>query len=591
MFCTGFFYLVDAFVEPPSVLATKIMRAHDNPSPPPESPRPGFADPDYRHHITPPRSPPLLPGNVMALEQGLKVPSVDPCPSSPSSRPLERALLFFDSPLTTPTPSPPTSSPRASSPHLPVVTSRPPVDDLLSLSPGPGYPLACPMPSCSSPPPLLSSPGHEQSKVDEPPGENRGVACGILTGSIDSQGPSRDVQRLSSSLVPSGDDGLIELQQDVTAHGATAEDHGQAPSCTEGIGNSSRIQKEHEGAGQKCCPLDDSTNGSDGNDGHITRRSTRDTRSASRELESLSPSSANLLAHLLSSPASVSVPALDVTRDNVRAVLEQTNLLPSAQPPPLFPQLPVTPTPDTPIRWTSPIRFPSPTRSQRPQSPIRSRMHHVALDDPQRTPARRIPIAQSYRSPKKEANLVGRVPVLNIPPTDSPARRINVNEVSAPRQGSRFGSPIRDTSSKRLPADSQPSRMSSDKNKDAQRSHAISDSSLKSRMAGSSSSSAMSKPHPLPFPIITSKSTHPQSILEPKLMKGDAADVRMSSPVKSDSPSMSSPARSSLKQTTSRIPRSIKPYARPPVHANRQDKSTPAIIGLAKTRVTVCSNL
>jgi hypothetical protein len=569
------------------VLATRIMRAHDNPSPPPESPRCGSTDPDYHRSITPSHSPLLLPDDVTAVNQEL-ILSVHPSPLATDSHEMERSLLFFDSPLTPSiTPSPPTSSS-----HLPLPINHPSVDHLLSLSPSPEHPSAYNIPSRSTSL-CLPMPDLEQSKEDKPLRpfeENPEVTCTTTSESITSgigdttlslEGRSAGFPRLRSSLVFLIDDRSTESLQEATMRENTIDNQGKVASCTDDAENSPRNWKE-DCAIQEGYPLDANASKCDGTGGPMTERSTRDTRSANRELGSLSPSSANLLTHLLSSPPKfVSGPALDITQNLdpvVPAIVDESDSPPPTQPPLRLPELPKTPTP--------PIRFSSPTRSRGPQSPAKSRLQSAALDDPQRTPARRIlieeAIAQGHISPKKGPSLAGRIPVFKIPPTDSPARRVNVNQAPAPWQGLRFGSPTRTTSPAVLrTAESHLSRMSS------YASQIMRESSTKSRTAGSSSAAAWSKPRPLPFPIVALGTVPSQSTLESKSTMGDAADVRMSSPVKSDSPPMSSPAKSSLKQTTSRIPRGIKPYARP----DRQDKSTSATVSLAEARAKVCFNI
>ena len=560
------------------------MKAHDNPSPPPGSSRSSLANPEYRRSVTPLDPPPLPSNDMQTIDQGLDSLSVQPTPPTTGSREIQRSLLSFDSPLTSPTVTPPTDSPPTSPSHLPITNSHPSVDDLLSLSPGP-YPSAYNSMSRSASPPA-SAPGFEQLVGENPrvtyasTSESKTNSTGDATVSLEQ--PSTGSPRLRSPRVL-----LIEALQEMTARGSIIYNQGKDPTSTDDAENLPAKWNE-DSLFQDDYLSDDNSSRHDGKVGPITKRSTRDTPSADHELGSLSPTSTNLLTRLLSSPPkTVSGPALDITQNNnsgLASIVEETNPQPPEQHPLSLPQLPKTPTPDPPIRAMNLVRFSNPTPSSEPQSPAKGRLHPVALDDPQRTPARRIPIdeaiVQGRVSPHKDATFVGRIPVFKIPPTDSPARRVNADQVIAPRPGLRFGSPTRGASpAKHRTADS---GISSYKNKDM---YAMKDLSSKARIPGSSSAFTGSKPRPLPFPIIASGAGPSKPNLDPKPMTGDAADLRMNSPIKSDSPPMSSPAKSSLKQTTSKIPRGIKPYSRPAVHS---DKSTSTTVRLAKARTVVC---
>ncbi|KAF8228185.1 hypothetical protein L208DRAFT_259678 [Tricholoma matsutake] len=579
-------YLQD---EPPSVLATRIIRAHDNPSPPPEPPTFGFADSDYRRSITPSRSPLPLPEDMTAVDQRRDLISST---LATGSHEFENSLLIFDSPLTPPIISPPSDSPPASSCHTPPLINQPSVDDLLSLSSGPGYHSAYDKPSRSTSP-SPSIPGFEQRKEDKPFEDNKSTQpttsesmSSDIADARQSVGPSAGSPRLQSLHVLLIDDGSTETTREMSTQGRTTDNQSHL-SCSNGAEISPESPKEN-GTIQKDYLIDDDAIKRDATVGPITKRDSKDAPSANRNLFL---TSANSLAHLLSSPPKLeSGTVLDVTQNNVSgvsAIAEETDSSLPALPPQL-PQPPKTPTPGTRMHVTGPIRFSSPVRSREPQSPTKGRLQSAALDDFQRTPARRIlieeAIAQGHASPHKRKNFVGRLPILRIPPTDSPARRVNVDQASPLWQGLSFGSPARGTSpEKQRTAISHPSRVSSSKNKDTYGSQMMKGSSSKSRIAGTSSAPAMSTSL-LPFPIVASETVPSSSTLESKSTTGDNADVKTSSPVKSDSPPMLSPAKSSLKQTTSKIPRGIKPYARPVMPADRQGKSTSATVILAKAR-------
>ncbi|KAF9464679.1 hypothetical protein BDZ94DRAFT_1215867 [Collybia nuda] len=282
------------------------------------------------------------------------------------------------------------------------------------------------------------------------------------------------------------------------------------------------------------------------------------TQAEYRILGSLSPTSTNLLTQLL--PSQGSTQTFEArTYGNVEEQVFSSS-------PQLLP---------IPTGSISPVRFSSPVRGNPQKASDKPRLQPVALDDPSRTPARRIAIdeavTQGYISPQKAVRLadVGRAPTFNIRPNDSPARRVNIAETPLPSspkkwQGIRFGSPTRSVSRQRS-ASTEPQGpvFSKGRNQDRTRSSQqplpSKDMSFSQSQTVSSSStmpSATHRPAKLPFPIISSR-THFPNVTDDESEHG----ARMSSPIKHQE--VSSSIKSGLKQTTSKIPRGVKPYARP----------------------------
>jgi hypothetical protein len=222
----------------------------------------------------------------------------------------------------------------------------------------------------------------------------------------------------------------------------------------------------------------------------------------------------------------------------------------------------------------SPIRA-SPERNAKPRSPNRIQFQAPSLNDPNRTPARRIPVEQAVArgqiSPQKGAQLLAntldagaalRAPVFHIPPQDSPARRVNVAAPSAGQgkwQGLRFGSPTRGRSRER--SGSVEPRPPWNGSATAAGPSDLGASASKSRHSPSRTISAPIKKGKLPFPLTPSASDRPAPIpeLDDKVLSPNT-DAPAPSPVLG----IIKVPRSNLKQPTSRIPRiGTKPYARP----------------------------
>lgn len=345
----------------------------------------------------------------------------------------------------------------------------------------------------------------------------------------------------------------------------------------------------------------------------------RDARKAAalyREVGSLSPDSIDLLTQLLPSSTTAPVlPALVLQSEPIAESHADTTVpqqprdlvFPSSAFP--RPQAPSTPGPGSPVRFQTPIRLSSPVRSNAPlnvkstYSPYHPPpLFPSVLDDPTRSPARRIPIekaiTQGQISAQKATQLgmhgAVRAPVFTIRPTDSPARRVVATpsaDTTAHIEGTRLGSPVRrmpvsrERSASVEPKPKFPSILS---RKARERSDSAEDRQQNGSLSGPSlpfSSSGRVKK--LPFPLVPSavaarpnaipeeeeKEHHPSSSMAASPMKASAASSAVRIPA-------SSPVKSSLKQTTSRIPRiGAKPYARPaPItKANTIEKTRTAV--------------
>jgi len=295
-----------------------------------------------------------------------------------------------------------------------------------------------------------------------------------------------------------------------------------------------------------------------------------------RELGSLSPGSADVLAQLYPSiQATITPPGSPIKPedDRVKDALSEsiTSIFPSQ--PNLFLASVQRPPPGSPVRFGSPFGGRSSPNKLIPT---------LGLDAPTRTPARRIPLREAiaqgtasaqkleqmnnYLRPNESALAASlRSPVFSRPALDdplrSPARRIPISEVMSSvkkdtRQGSR--SPLRGVSRERSgSAEPRP-----------QNKKEVSISIEQQRPMVLPTSSTSFRPVPkLPFPLVAPQSSgrdRPTSIpegsetlLSPTVEMPPAHDKPELLPI-------SSPAKSSLKQlSSSRIPRiGAKPYAK-----------------------------
>ncbi|KAJ3733024.1 hypothetical protein DFJ43DRAFT_1117774 [Lentinula guzmanii] len=280
-----------------------------------------------------------------------------------------------------------------------------------------------------------------------------------------------------------------------------------------------------------------------------TRNLTSKTR---RELGSLSPGSSTILKSLL--------PAAYPLREELETEPAST------QPP--------SEALSTPVRPTPPVRFTSPTRKT---SPIKLQFQMTDLHNLNRTPARRIPIQAAVANGQMSAQQAARLlsnsstaassrPVFNIPSTDSPMRRVLLHDGNPNSSPTKRlpGSPVRSLSVEPKPVE--PVRLK-------KRSESVEPVLQKTQGKILRKASPFSRSHfveSVPLPLNSNLSLHP-TIPEEGPSTGVENLQRPAARV-----GQVSAEKSHFKQTTSRIPRiGLKPYARPPVSSalKRQEKT------------------
>lgn len=299
-----------------------------------------------------------------------------------------------------------------------------------------------------------------------------------------------------------------------------------------------------------------------------------DTPNLQRELGSLSPQSADVLTRLLPSERSTPLP------EGQYSLPQRELSFVSLDPPLLTPQRPKSNSrqPNSPLATVQrPLVAPTPIR---PNGGIGSSSHlkfSLTVDDASRTPARRVPIQDAFMqgfassqnamllSAKRDAatRSVGiRGPVFSRPalddPSRSPAKRVLITDFNSPvRSPNRpAGARARSVSAEPKPIVFQPLRSHS-----VDPSPRAADSKGKEPMFPKFSSKPKSGAK-LPFPLVAGQkagSDLPHSI--PEEMEGSETDL-----IANQATLSSSPVKSGLKQPSvgSRIPRiGAKPYARP----------------------------
>ncbi|KAG5643485.1 hypothetical protein DXG03_000873 [Asterophora parasitica] len=599
--------------EPSSALAIRISRAHDNPSPPPGSPTPpplvDLTSPSPALPFPAILAAPFANSAIDHSEDVSPGLSREPSPALPLTPRANRRgsdLISFES-FSTPAPvfrviSPP---PQASTSKLQPSSVNPSVVGISAHSPNPAtvseadgprtLPRVAPI-VVSESSPSGDRKGKGRATCDamlESSGEEEAVLHSLIPDSADSSSPS-PISSVEEQRTPTQ---VPNQPRRSTPH--------RAATITEDLEMSDATQpSEVEEEKGDTSPHSDTENGQE--ESTIPTKLAGTARSAQmnstpksvfcRELGSLSPTSNDLLSSLVASPSRQPLSFSFNIPESVPTTSEPENIL--RRPFPIFSQ----PTlPQTPQRGsTSPVRFASPSRSTAKKMTFTG-LKPVALDDPNRTPARRILITEAgHVSPLKDSRLTAGsrsglkgtlTPMLSIPPTDSPARRVEVR-VAATTPGARkewqairFGSPVRGVGSlERLGSTEPPAYASGGKARGAfplSQPESTKDSSSNSLRAGPSATASTSRPARLPFPIIALEKEPPAIPKETTL----ECDVAMTSPMK-PSQLMSSPAKSSLKQTASRIPRTVKPYARPPPKPERE-RATVTTMRMVKPIVEV----
>ncbi|KAJ7449788.1 hypothetical protein FB451DRAFT_737535 [Mycena latifolia] len=580
--------------EPSSLLASRITRAHDNPSPPPtplvQDLDSGPPTPDrYPTHPIPF----FIPNSPSPLSRGGSPFSPRP-PSSPQNT-TQPDLISFDSFSTSADLL--VTHPIASTSSILLDTHVPSVDELLSS----WSPSARETPSVSvSPPPSEPDGGNFKGKGRTSDGstseaiEEQAVVDALIfpdAKDLATSGPSPQ-DAINADVQPSQDEAprtplrrSTRPRRSGTPHAhlvpLPSSDDEESPARANLTPSSALTKKKRRKGKERDMSPGNEISDSQGEshngillpeeDWEIKRRKERGERKRAtangtshaflqRQLGSLSPGSANLLTQLL-------------TPSRPSPVREQEE---PQQTPFSFSVFPVANlVHTTPVRATSPIRS-SPVRYPKPRSPNRIQFQAPLPNDPNRTPARRIPVEQAVArgqiSPQKGAQLlasnvdagpISRTPVFHIPSQDTPARRVAVvppSDGQGKWQGMRFGSPTRGNSRERS-GSAEPRPPWNGTTGTAGPSD-LGASASKSRSSPSRSISAPIKKGKLPFPLTPSGSDRPAPIPEGEIVIPESSAPPAPSPVLG----IIKVPRSVLKQPTSRIPRiGTKPYARPAI--------------------------
>lgn len=274
----------------------------------------------------------------------------------------------------------------------------------------------------------------------------------------------------------------------------------------------------------------------------------------SRALGSLSPDSSRLLSQLRFEPGPSSIAqVLAEDGGNKASPRKESFLAERLVPAPVFPHLSEGPqrVPMTPGRQSSPRRG---AGSSKPRS-----IDLASSFDTMQSPARRVPmgeaVSKGYISPVKAAQLssakgsisssASRFQTLNIPRTDSPARRV----VAESKEGQRAGN---------APESRQGAKVKPNIFAASQRSKSAAETAPRAPSNPTYTPNHLPSTN-LPFPLVSETANGKLSKIVEDKDRDTAPPV--SSPSK-DPPS--SPTKSSLKQVSSKIPRPVtKPYARP----------------------------
>ncbi|KAJ8520401.1 hypothetical protein ONZ45_g2790 [Pleurotus djamor] len=510
--------------EPSSVLASRIIRAHDNPSPPPDALSISAS----------------LGRGIVMLEDGMddedsaEVPpfalstSREPTPTPELS---DRAMdpfppLDANTFLRRPTESEPCThppaalqpSPERSAATPPPQTPSPALSDHSDHEPDANAPHAdIPMESSDGPasentalpiPSIFPNHTPQLSNLVTPPKSSNNTADGS---------PSRILRRSPRRSV------AVSYYPPFSAAGTSSQPPPPAPIRSPAPKTSrppTSVLQSDEAEG------DSDPKGKR----KASPESQGDFSNAIRQLGSLSPDSNRLLSQL---SFDTNLPSLSSALDAASKPPERngTRLEDSLVPAPLFPHLFDGPQriPMTPKRVGSPKRGTSPSKFQ----------INPPLAEASQSPARRIPIEQAvqqgYLSPQKAAIFnsanaatpagTSRMPTLNIPSSDSPARRIAA--------GSSNKAPPSKSSQRTAPSSKKPTHTKDIK------------ASTSSQLPPSTGIQST-----LPFPMVPAKP------LPSSAVAGSSTAPPSSNPI--------SPSKSSLKQPSSKIPRPVtKPYARP----------------------------
>ncbi|KAK7054918.1 hypothetical protein VNI00_003381 [Paramarasmius palmivorus] len=559
--------------EPSSVLASRIMRAHDNPSPPPQSPEDTFLPLGQTSHTRNSPSPESPPIESLGEDMEDSI-SVQAFSSRANSKPKilalgeESADEHLDAPELIPNPDNTQTKPSAS-------TMDPIDSEEMALS-------------SASPPALIPEP-EAQTDSDQTSVEERDVANSLqieIDTPMDANSPTDGMSTMvesSLNLVDAPADLVPDTDVDMTVPApereplAQEETQASTPlrrssrprrsvamypspltevaARSESPRRSSPVRRKPRKSGRQTLvqsenPFEDGAAGPSQQaiealveePEQSAKRKPR--RSGHQKLDSLSPHSVKLLGSLMPTTEDQEEP-MTATETVQEADVDSPTPGPSSQPVP-----------------PPPIRFPSPKRISRPNSPNKYRLQ---VTDGPGTPAQRILISEAVSrgqlSAQEGAELISqpvagssRAPILKIPSTDTPARRVAISRPAFPSSPSK-------SSTVRPGALGSPMRvLFPERSKSVEPQPSVPPVRLKPRSGSVEPVSDASRIHKLPFPLL------PATAAIGSIPEESENDVNQITQATSESsPDKHLPiAKSHLKQPTSRIPRrTAKPYSKP----------------------------
>ena len=499
--------------EPSVILASRVLSACSNPSPPP-SPRlsaprtlPEYEDiqlvdisgtPEPPNALTSMPGSPLIPLDSLAEPDASSSPFV-PRVSTPTQQHVDRAntsqpdLIAFDS-FSTPNASHlnPLSGSTPSRDH-PSQQTPASVDDLLSISPRTSPPTLQVHSTHTTEPPQNESAGtpDEDMEVDSslivevvappssPPLIQMSVAdeaspdVGTNTSVTEGPGLNEQTPPLRRSTRPrKSRDSLPQTVVNTSPQPTLPEPHFTAPESSNAEKPEELKSRTQRKRSLKPSPRPEDTGEGASTDAPITPRRLQQVARVQRELGSLSPMSAAALSQLVptaaagsASGSSTPLPPPVLADGNVPSV--ESDLPPDPKTPPkqnptfVFPQVGLASEPEP--------------GTQRPKSPLRP-FSPFKFGEGSRTPARRVPIAQAVAegtySPNKLPASFGAAGPTNAPgspifkklalddPLRSPARRVPMSEAFAVRPPSP-GKALDKGKGKAIPRPQSPVRASS----------------------------------------------------------------------------------------------------------------------------------
>ncbi|KAK7467100.1 hypothetical protein VKT23_004160 [Stygiomarasmius scandens] len=469
--------------EPSSILASRIMRAQDNPSPPPDPPSSPIKLLDQPFPFAGHDSPNKAFGDNRSI-----TPSYSSIPYRTSSPPPTPTAQHACTPLSL-------------DPSLPIPETQPHHGSNVVLPNDRAH-------ESSSNHPNISDRLEEEAVAKEltiPVDENEPI--GVADIQMDNCGSAADTEEQPTTSPRRS----TRPRRSIAIYGFQSQD---VPSTS----SQPVIQPSHETRGR-------STEHMSGFPDAVSpvrekSPSRKKVVVSKRQLGSLSPNSVTLLNHLLPPPLSPLKEQESWTPSTSHATIEQVSV---------------------PAQRVFPIRHTSP---QRPNPLQKIRLQPADLDDPNRTPARRVPISPTKATTNLFTAGPSRTNIFNIPPTDSPARRIMLSDADgvdvSPSKGRLLGSPVRPV---------------------PQRSRSVEPQSL-ARPVPLRSSSAEPTAYKGKEPLRTPSVQRSQAVTRNILPKSIPEEGQFADDIGNQKSLPSLPKNSSRpRQTTSRIPR-MKPYIR-----------------------------